>query len=249
MTLVVVLSALCVFQYLYWSQWKRREFSDAMVVERFHRLFYNRKDTWTGSKWLGIETLQNPNDVWITQELITELRPDFIVEAGTAYGGSAAIWALVLEQVNPSGRVITLDITDRFEQARRLPIVQAKVDFLLGSSTAPATVDEVKRRVAGGKVMVILDSAHHKEHVLQELQLYAPLVEVGSYIVVQDSNISGHPVLEDSGPGPMEAIEEFLAGNQEFESDRTRERLLFTMHPKGYLKRVRPPVATAAASH
>jgi cephalosporin hydroxylase len=72
-------------------------------------------------------------------------------------------------------------------------------------------------------------------HVREELRLYSPLVSVGSYLIVQDTNINGHPVhaMEDEqkGPGPMEALDEFL--------DRSRERLLFTLHPKGYLKRVK----------
>jgi cephalosporin hydroxylase len=81
---------------------------------------------------------------------------------------------------------------------------------------------------------------HKKNHVLAELRAYAPLVPRASYLVVQDSNVNGHPALPDFGPGPFEAIEEFLAENDEFQVDKRRERLLFTMHPNGYLRRVRP---------
>lgn len=216
-----------------------RRLSEREIIERFHQLSYNDKRTWPQNRWLGIATYQNPNDVWITQEIIQEVKPDFIVEAGTFHGGSAALWATVLVQVNPKGRVITIDIEDHTSEARKLPIFRQRVDFLLGSSTDPKIVAEVRKRAGGGKVLVILDSDHKKAHVLEELAAYGPLVSVGSYLIVQDTNINGHPVLSTSGPGPMEAVEEFLASNRQFESDRSRERLLFTMNPKGYLKRVK----------
>jgi cephalosporin hydroxylase len=209
------------------------------VVDLYHKAFYYGRNTWRVNKWLGVLTEQNPNDVWITQEIIFETRPDFIVETGTLCGGSAALWSTILEQVNPEGRVITIDIMDQAQDARRLPVVQKRVDFLRGSSTSPGTVEEVRNRVKGKKVLVILDSDHSKEHVLRELAAYAPLVSVGSYLIVQDTNLNGHPVDPAFGPGPMEALEEFLAANPAFEPDRSRERLLFTMHPSGYLRRVR----------
>ena len=87
--------------------------------------------------------------------------------------------------------------------------------------------------------MVILDSDHRKPHVLAELRAYAPLVTVGSYLIVQDTDVNGHPVLAGFGPGPMEALVEFLQTDDRFRSDPAQERLLFTMHPKGYLERVK----------
>jgi cephalosporin hydroxylase len=87
--------------------------------------------------------------------------------------------------------------------------------------------------------MVLLDSDHHAPHVLKELKAYAPLVSVGSYLIVQDTNVNGHPVLPRFGPGPGEAVGEFLAADDRFQIDRSREHLLFHMHPKGYLKRVK----------
>lgn len=228
--------------------WKYRAMSDngthsaefeKAIVDLYHRLFYGSQNTWRANKWFGILTEQNPNDVWIIQEIIVETRPDFIIETGTLCGGSAALWAAVLEQINPEGRVITVDILDQSSQARRLPVVQRRVDFLLGSSTAAAIVEDVRRRVAGKKVLVILDSDHSKQHVLDELAVYAPLVTVASYLIVQDTNVNGHPVEQAFGPGPAEAVEEFLAANSNFVPDKRRERLLFTMHPNGYLKRIR----------
>ena len=207
------------------------------VVDNFHRIFYD-SFAWSSTRWLGIPALQNPNDAWIHQEIIVNVKPDFIVEAGTLNGGSAALWATVLQQVNPNGRVITIDIEDKAADAKKLPIVKQYVDFLIGSSTDPNIVAEVKKRVKGGRVLVILDSDHRKDHVLAEMKAYAPIVSVGSYLIVQDTNINGHPVHPSFGPGPMEAVQEFMAWNQQFKPDSNAERLMLTMHPKGYLKRI-----------
>jgi cephalosporin hydroxylase len=87
-------------------------------------------------------------------------------------------------------------------------------------------------------VLVILDSDHRENHVSRELELYSELVKPGGYLIVQDTNINGHPVLPRYGPGPMEAVQKFLADKgKSFQVDKTRERLLFTMHPSGYLQR------------
>lgn len=216
------------------------------VVRRFAMIWIESPTTYPLNHWLGVKTLQNPNDVWIIQEIIAEVKPDFVIETGTLRGGSAALWAMILEQVNPAGRVITVDIKNI--RAENLPPIAAeKVDFLIGSSTDPELVAGIAQRVRGKRVVVILDSAHHKSHVLAELRAYAPMVPRGSYIIVQDSNVNGHPALPDFGPGPFEAIEEFLAENEEFKVDKRRERLLFTMHPNGYLRRVRPREARLPA--
>lgn len=207
------------------------------VIDNFHKLYYE-SSKWSSTRWLGVTALQNPNDAWIHQEIIVDVKPDFIVEAGTLNGGSAALWATVLQQVNANGRVITIDIKDQSTEAKKLPIVKQYVDFMIGSSTDPAIVAEIKKRVEGRKVLVILDSDHSKDHVLAEMKAYAPFVSVGSYLIVQDTNINGHPVFANFGPGPMEAVQEFLAWNQQFKPDSDAERLMLTMHPKGYLKRI-----------
>jgi cephalosporin hydroxylase len=213
--------------------------ADHPVVEQFHKLYYDSPDTWRTTKWLGLETQQNPNDIWIIQEIISEVKPDIIVETGTRMGGSAAIWAMVLQQINPDGRVITIDIKDYVSsEARNLPIIKEKVDFLLGSSTDPKIVDEIRRRADGKKVLVILDSDHSKQHVINEMNAYGPMVTKGSYMIVQDTNINGHPVLPGSGPGPWEALDDFLPKNPQFRTDEGRERLMFTMHPRGFLRKV-----------
>jgi cephalosporin hydroxylase len=195
------------------------------------------------NKWFGVPTVQNPLDVWVTQEIMYEVEPDFVVEAGTLEGGSAALWAMLLEHINPEGRVITIDIRDQVTAAKDLPVVQRRVDFLIGSSTDPRIVADVAKRVAGGKVMVILDSLHTEEHVLAELEAYSPLVSVGSYLIVQDTGMmAGVRYVRrqfDQYPGGGRAIETFLATNDNFEIDESRERWILTFNGNGFLKRVR----------
>lgn len=210
------------------------------VIRKFHLLYAAKSGGVFNSRWFGVVTLQHPFDLWVTQEIIAEVKPDFVVEAGTYHGGSAIIWAMLLEHINPSASVITIDIKDmREKRAKQMPIARRKVKFLLGSSTDPKMVADVKRRVAGKKVVLILDSLHTKDHVLDELRAYWQIVPIGSYIIVQDSVINGHPLAPWSGPGPWEAVEAFLKENNNFEIDKSRERFLVTNNPNGFLRRVR----------
>lgn len=217
-----------------------RPMTDEEAITRFHQIWYDSRETWARNRWLGLQALQNPMDVWITQEIIAEIKPDYFVECGAWEGGSAAIWAMVLNQVNSRGKVISIDIEDRMAQARKLPIVKSHVEFMIGYSTEAKVVDTIAKRVQGKKVVVLLDSDHSKGNVSKELKAYAPLVSVGSYIIVQDSNVNGHPVMPNFGEGgPWEAVADFLATNKNFEIDKSRERLLFTFAPNGYLRRIK----------
>ena len=181
------------------------------------------------NKFLGIPTVQTPSDAWIVMEILYEVKPDLIIEAGTYKGGSAVLWAIILEHINPDGRVITIDIEDQRERgAVEIPIARERIDFLLGGSTDPEIVAEVHRRARGKRVLVLLDSLHSKEHVAAELEAYAPLVPIGSYVIVQDTLV-----------GPIRAIDEFLESNDTFIADRTRERYPDTNSVRGYLRRVR----------
>lgn len=209
----------------------------SQIVDLYHRMFCDSQESYKMS-WLGIPTIQNPNDIWIIQELISRLKPNFIVETGTWLGGSAIIYAMIQDQVNPRGRIITIDKGDSVDR-KNLPSIAGKVDFLVGDSLDPVILYEVGRRVTGSRVMVMLDSDHRKDHVLKEMYAYSSLVSVDSYMIVQDTNVNGHPVLPDFGPGPMEAVEEFLKNRDDFEVDHHQERLLFTMHANGFLRRVR----------
>jgi cephalosporin hydroxylase len=197
----------------------------------------NPAGIWSNT-FLGVPTIQNPLDVWVTHEIMYDVKPDFLIETGTLYGGSAALWATFLEQINPEARVITIDIQDRVTEARELPIWKRKVDFLVGSSSDPAIVADVAKRVSGRPVLVILDSDHSEEHVLRELEAYAPLVNVGSYLIVQDTGGYYQPP-EQEYPGGGRAINRFLQANDAFEIDRDRERWVLTNNARGFVRRVR----------
>jgi cephalosporin hydroxylase len=205
------------------------------IIESFHKLYYEGYEsgkTWANTYWLGVRTLKCPLDLWIYQEMIFDIKPDVIIESGTAFGGSALFLASICDLVN-NGEVITIDM------AKDLRPSHPRIRQLLGSSTADEVVQAVRSLINGkGAVLVVLDSDHHKEHVLSELRIYSTFVTKGSYIIVEDTNINGHPVRPEFGPGPMEAVDEFLKENDDFVVDKTREKLLLTMHPKGYLRKI-----------
>jgi cephalosporin hydroxylase len=134
-----------------------------------------------------------------------------------------------------SGRIVTVDVEDRPGRP-----VHGRITYLEGSSTSDEVLEQVTAFVQDAeRVMVILDSDHSRDHVLRELELYSPLVSKGCYLVVEDTNVNGHPVVPGFGPGPMEALIEFLGGTNDFEVDRSREKLMLTFNPSGYLLRVR----------
>lgn len=207
--------------------------TERRVVRPFHRLFYDSgKQTWSNTYWLGVPAQKCAFDLWVYQEMLHELRPAVIVECGTANGGSALFLASICDLLG-QGEVVTVDIA---EQPGRPS--HERITYLKGSSTDPETLESVKQLVASRTpVVVILDSDHSRDHVLNELRLYAPLVSAGSYVIVEDSNVNGHPVVPDFGPGPAEAVTRFLAETDEFEVDRSREKFFLTFNPSGYLRK------------
>ena len=113
-----------------------------------------------------------------------------------------------------------------------------RIEYLTGSSLDPGIAQRVKRAAAGKRTMLILDSLHDAGHVEKELRLYNDIVSPGCYLVVEDTNLNGHPVEPDYGPGPGDAVTSFLATTDAFVVDHDRERFLMTLNPGGYLRRV-----------
>ena len=210
--------------------------SPQQIVEDFHQLYYadKQKSTWQDTYWMGQRVFKCPLDLWIYQEILWDVKPDVIIECGTCLGGSALFLANMCDVIS-KGRVITIDIDppDGKPQHPRL-------SYLQGSSTSDAVVRHIRNGIkTGEKVLVILDSDHHRDHVFNELRIYSGIVTVGSYIIVEDSNVNGHPVSPKHGPGPMEAIEDFLRENRDFKIDLSREKFMMTFNPLGHLKRIR----------
>ena len=208
------------------------------VSRKFQMVYYN-SGVWNTTKWLGIGSDQAPTDNWNMQELIVELRPDYIIETGTLYGGTTLFYADVLSYTNPQGKVITIDIDPKVEEAAKVPLWKQRVELIVGSSVDPKITDHVAQEVLGKKVLITLDSLHTREHVLKEMEIYSKLVTPGSYLVVQDTNINGNPVYPGFGPGPHEAVQEFLQTHDNFVVDSGREKFLLTFYPGGWLKRIR----------
>jgi cephalosporin hydroxylase len=204
------------------------------TVHRFHDLYYRRwragADT-INLSWFGHQVFKCPLDLWIYQELLTRTRPDVVIECGTCAGGSALYLAMLLDLIG-RGEVITVDIAPR----PGLP-EHPRIRYVTGSSTDPAVVAGIRSRVGHRRAMVILDSDHRADHVLAELHAYRDLVQPGDYLIVEDTNVNGHPAYPDYGPGPMEAVERFLALDDSFEVDERCERFLMTLQPRGYLRR------------
>jgi len=209
------------------------------VVNDFHIEFENER-MWEKLNWLGVPLLTSPFDVFIIQDLIFKIKPDYIIETGTGYGGSSLFYAAIMQLIG-KGEVLTVDIEKRETEldsiARR--IKQQRVIDIEGSSVEPKVFNYINSVTKGKNNIVILDSWHSKDHVLKEMELYHTLVPVGSYLIIEDSHVNGHPVPWKWGEGPYEAITEFLRTHTNFMIDKECERLGFTFHPNGYLKRVR----------
>ncbi len=207
---------------------------DVMVMAAANRVFY-RSGVGGHTRWLGTTTVKNPLDLWVYEEILWETRPDVIVETGTYKGGSAHFLASVCELIG-SGEVVSIDVQPVSDEYPAHP----RISYLGGrSSTDPDVVREVTELVGERRAMVVLESDHSQAHVEAELDAYAPLVAHGCYLIVEDSNVG--QVRKELMPGPLEAIEAFLARTSEFEVDRSREKFLITFNPSGYLRRVAPP--------
>ena len=200
--------------------------------------------------WLGRPVIQFPQDILAVQEILWSVRPELVIETGIARGGSLILSASILELLGGSGRVLGIDVDIRAHNRSAIeehPMAR-RIDMLQGSSVDEDVAAEVRRRAAGkSPVVVFLDSNHTHEHVARELELYAPLVTQGSYLVVFDTIVEEMPdgAYADRpwgrGNNPSTAVAEFLKGNPRFLADRAiDDKLLITMARGGYLRCVGP---------
>lgn len=214
-------------------------------------------------EWLGRPIIQYPQDIVAMQELIWQIKPDLIIETGIAHGGSLVFYASMLALLDlceaiengatPEARqskrkVLGIDIEIRPHNRAAIEAhpMASRIQMIQGSSISPDIVEQV-RQVAKGyeRVLVCLDSNHTHDHVLAELEAYAPLVSVGSYCVVFDTIVEDMPkgMFPDRpwspGNNPKTAVWEYLKTHPEFEIDKSiQHKLLITVAPDGYLKRV-----------
>lgn len=197
-------------------------------------------------KWLGRPIIQFPQDIVALQEIIWEIRPSVIVETGVARGGSLVLSASLLELLGGDGLVVGIDIDIR--EHNRLEIERhpfaSRIKLIAGSSVSEEVISQVRSLTAGrSPVLVILDSNHTHEHVFRELELYAPLVTKGSYLVVFDTVIEQMPAdfVQDRpwGPSnnPQTALNAYLRTTDRFSVDeQISAKLQISAAPGGYLR-------------
>jgi cephalosporin hydroxylase len=208
--------------------------ADAATVADYTSWFHQHgARTWQHMHWFGAIVAKMPTDLWVYQEILFETRPQLIIECGTVHGGSALYFASLFDLLG-EGSVVTVDVETQPDRP-----VHPRVTYLTGSSTAPEMAEQLRALAAAHeRVMVILGSDHSQAHVAGELELYAPLVTNGCYLVVEDSVVNGNPILPSYGAGPMEALHAFLPEHPEFRVDAAREKFGSTFFPSGFLERV-----------
>ena len=213
-------------------------------------------------RWLGRPVIQYPQDMAAMQELVWSVRPDLIIETGIAHGGSLILSASLLalldicdaiesrQAIDPRNSArgvigIDIDIREQNRKAIESHPMASRIRMVQGSSIDPAIIAQVHAMATGyQRVLVCLDSNHTHEHVLAELDAYAPLVSPGSYCVVFDTVVEDMPksMFPDRpwGPGdnPKTAVWQWLKSHPNFRIDRSiTDRLQLTVAPDGYLKR------------
>ena len=204
--------------------------------------------------WMGRPIIQYPQDILAMQELIWSIQPDLIIEAGIAHGGSLIFSASMLELNAACGGPsdayvlgIDIDIREHNRKAIESHPLSTRITMIEGSSIDSDVVNQVVVASQGKKsVLVLLDSNHSGDHVLAELEAYAPLTTVGSYCVVFDTVIEDLPPESSAdrpwGPGnsPKTAVHKYLETHDDFIIDHTIDaRLLISVAPEGYLLRQR----------
>ena len=209
------------------------------LAKRYYHLWYYNTGVWQQTTWMGVQTYKSPMDMWNYQEILVSLRPSVIIEFGTWHGGSALFFSSVMQQIGRPYVVVSVDIT-----ASRIS-EKTKSDPNIHLLTMPSASPEVRqsmrtlRQKFPGPAFAILDSDHSKQHVLAEMVNLRDILVTGDYLVVEDSNINGHPVAKSFGPGPYEAIQEyFCMFPQDYDHDFDQERKFgFSFAPNGFLRK------------
>jgi len=231
---------------------QRRSAEEMAADEALHRdsldvLFRADQHRWIHQgTWLGEPVLNLPQDMFALQEIIFQTRPEFIIEIGVAWGGSLLFYSTLLEVLG-GGEIIGVDVfipDDLKERLNSHGRLSQRIHLINGSSIEQETLDKVKEITGDSrKTMILLDSNHTHEHVLKELQLYAPLVGKGYFLICGDTIVEDIPEQDYRdrpwGPGnnPKTALQAFMQESNRFVVDENIEnKLLFSCNPGGYLR-------------
>ena len=208
------------------------------VFDAYHRWYYDNK-VWESVSFLGVPCLKSVSDLWNYQEIIAELKPPLVVEFGTRFGGASLFFSIIGAAVNPALRVVSVDISHQDVHPRVREV--EGIELLTASSVSDTVAEHLAacRERAPGPWFCILDSDHRKDHVLAELELLRGVTRRGDYVVVEDGNINGNPVLPGWGEGPSEALAAYGGMYPgDYRRDRRREEKFgFTFAPGGFLIR------------
>lgn len=208
------------------------------LSDRFHRAYYGMPATWKDMWYFGHRVFQYPGDLWLYQQIIYHTRPAYIIQTGVAGGGSLLYFAHMLDLLGADKTAVVVGIDVSLSPSAR-QLQHSRIHLIEGNSTDAQTVQRVAALLPPGQGLVSLDSDHSCAHVRQELDLYQQFVGPGGYLVVEDTNLNGHPVWSTYGAGPYEAVEAFLRGNRQFvRDDALWQRNLFSFHQYGWLKRL-----------
>ena len=208
------------------------------AIESYHRWYYDSR-VWEQITYRGVPILKWVGDLWNYQEIVHRLRPQLIVEFGSWNGGSSLYFADLLQRVGTNGKVLTVDVD--FSRLHESPRSHPHIEWMQASTAdhvVAARIQEL-RRTMPGPAFFIIDSDHSKPHVLAELENIRSVTTAGDYVIVEDGNINGHPVLPGWGDGPYEAIAEYFSRySDDYEHDEKQEsKFGFTFAPQGYLVR------------
>jgi cephalosporin hydroxylase len=174
--------------------------------------WYHETNIWKQVAYRGVRTLKLPSDMWNYQEIIFSHKVDWVIETGSRHGGSAIFFADLLRNMGRPGKVFSVDYAPELDpRAKADPDVQ----FITGDSADPAIIDRVMAQIPDQRrnIFLILDSDHSARHVKRELDAWIPRLRSGDYVLVEDTVVNGNPVRPEHGPGPLEAVRQFIEEN------------------------------------
>lgn len=222
------------------------------IIDAFHNLWehkygHHNRISIDKVKFMGNIVCKFPTDLWVYQEIIFDTRPEFIIETGTKYGGSAYFFAKMLDLFNIDGKVITIDNNNERDYFNYSDYVKPhdKIEYIISNSTDIKLIEELKTKTKDSKsTLVILDSFHGAQHVLNEMCLYGQFVTKNNYMIVEDGYFGKHPIdTDDHGlfDSPYESVETFINSElgDNWVIDHEKEKFLFTTNPYGYLKKIK----------
>lgn len=209
------------------------------TFDAYHRWYWEDAQLWNRTTFLGVPCLKSVLDMWNYQEILTRMNPALVVELGAYRGGATLFFSVLMEHIRPDGRILCVDVkTDRIVAEVKARYNVAVVEMSSIDSHLKDTISDIRSTLTG-PAFFILDSLHSRDHVLAELMLLRHVTVGGDYVVVEDTNLNGHPIQPQHGDGPYEAV---LAYEATYPSDYVHDseaacKFGFSFAPRGFLVR------------